>query len=80
MPYTMYEAAMPIVSTMNPIIQNGMSLDSMNMDFDTGDTFICSIVPFSFSHTAEDIAKPQVLCWLTEHIIVSRNTSMPGTM
>ena len=38
------------------------SLDLEKMQPQYGDE---NIVPFSFSHTAEDIAKPQVLCWLT---------------
>ena len=38
------------------------NLDLEKMQPQYGDE---NIVPFSFSHTAEDIAKPQVLCWLT---------------
>ena len=40
--------------------KNSLDLDKMQPQY--GDE---NIVPFSFSHTAEDIAKPQVLCWLT---------------
>ena len=38
------------------------NLDLEKMQPQYGDE---NIVPFSFAHTAEDIAKPQVLCWLT---------------
>ena len=48
--------------TGTPARMNKNSLDLDKMQPQYGDE---NIVPFSFSHTAEDIAKPQVLCWLT---------------
>ena len=48
--------------TGTPARMNKNSLDLEKMQPQYGDE---NIVPFSFSHTAEDIAKPQVLCWLT---------------
>lgn len=39
------------VSRTKPITQKGISFDSRNRDLGTGETFICSIVPFSFSLT-----------------------------
>ena len=48
--------------TGTPARMNKNSLDLEKMQPQYGDE---NIVPFSFAHTAEDIAKPQVLCWLT---------------
>lgn len=39
------------VSRTKPITLKGISFDSRNRDLGTGETFICSIVPFSFSLT-----------------------------
>ena len=63
--------------TGTPARMNKNSLDLEKMQPQYGDE---NIVPFSFSHTAEDIAKPQVLCWLTytnekTHEIIRENLS-----
>ena len=51
--------------TGTPARMNKNSLDLEKMQPQYGDE---NIVPFSFSHTAEDIAKPQVLCWRRDYL------------
>lgn len=48
--------------TGTPARMNKNSLDFSKMQPQTGDE---NIVPFSFTHTPEEIARPQTLCWLT---------------
>lgn len=48
--------------TGTPARMNKNSLDFTKMQPQTGDE---NIVPFSFTHTPEEIARPQTLCWLT---------------
>lgn len=55
----------PTTSTAMPITQKGMTLARMKSDFLTGLTFICSIVPISFSRTMlkADKEMPMVVSW-----------------
>lgn len=48
--------------TGTPARMNKNSLDFTKMQPQAGDA---DIVPFSFTHTPEEIARPQALCWLT---------------
>lgn len=48
--------------TGTPARMNKNSLDFTKMQPQAGDA---EIVPFSFTHTAEEISRPQTLCWLT---------------
>lgn len=48
--------------TGTPARMNKNSLDFTKMQPQAGDD---AIVPFSFTHTAEEISRPQTLCWLT---------------
>ena len=61
--------------TGTPARMNKNSLDFSKMQPQYGDE---NIVPFSFSNKTEDIARPQVLCWLTytnekTHEIIRQN-------
>ena len=68
-----HASSMLTTSAKMPIIQKGISLARMNESFDTGVTFICSMVPSSFSCTI-------LTAGMKPHRSMTTTTIRPGTI